>query len=209
MSSPCYINGQFLHANEGCREDIRAHERLLIHRSIHVRFPMRADSGFAKTTAAVYQSALPALETPPSIRQDEPLVEGAIVDSRRNRDENVYDKVKATDTVDPEEQLSTMGAGQDTSSPAMQRHIIDEHNHFDLGQNLAMGTGENFDWTTAMRLWYDEVKDFTWGKPTNAMVGHYTAMVWAKTYKIGCGYKLCKPGTSKQFHFMVCDYGPA
>ncbi|GAV07070.1 hypothetical protein RvY_16952 [Ramazzottius varieornatus] len=80
---------------------------------------------------------------------------------------------------------------------------------FSLGQNIAMGSGSSFNWARAMQLWYNEVNSFTFGVATSAMVGHYTAIVWAKTYKIGCGYKLCKAGTPHQFNFMVCDYGPA
>ena len=80
---------------------------------------------------------------------------------------------------------------------------------FSLGQNIAMGTGSSFDWARTMQLWYDEKSSFKYGVATSAMVGHFTAIVWAKTYIIGCGYKLCKAGTPQQFNFMVCDYGPA
>lgn len=45
-------------------------------------------------------------------------------------------------------------------------------------------------------MWYDEVKDlnpeeidyFTGNSP-NGITGHYTQMVWAKTDRLGCGYR--------------------
>ena len=53
-------------------------------------------------------------------------------------------------------------------------------------------TARNF--TGAATAWYKEVRDFpvanvvtgSWAGATG-VVGHYTAVVWAKTKKVGCG----------------------
>jgi uncharacterized protein YkwD len=79
---------------------------------------------------------------------------------------------------------------------------------YGCGQNIAMGTG-SMTWNqTISGMWYGEVKDFKFGQDTGKVVGHYTAIVWKNTNKVGCGYKLCKPGPD-QFNFFVCNYGPA
>ena len=42
----------------------------------------------------------------------------------------------------------------------------------------------------------------------NSATGHYTAIVWAKTYKIGCGYTAYSDGNWNK-KLIVCNYGPA
>jgi len=72
------------------------------------------------------------------------------------------------------------------------------------GQNIASGTGD-MNWNdTITKMWYGEVKDFTYGQQPAKVVGHYTAIVWKNTHKVGCGYAKCSFG-----HFFVCDYCPA
>ncbi|XP_012937597.1 serotriflin [Aplysia californica] len=78
---------------------------------------------------------------------------------------------------------------------------------FSVGQNLMMG-GKNF--KGGINGWYIEHKDYTYGEKTGpaefarALIGHYTQLAWARTYKIGCGAADCD-GRS----FFVCNYGPA
>ncbi|KAL4225338.1 Cysteine-rich secretory protein 2 [Mactra antiquata] len=77
---------------------------------------------------------------------------------------------------------------------------------YSLGQNLAYHTGSS-DWETGMQGWIGEKSDYDYqinGSPTNAVVGHYTQMVWATSHKIGCGYAQCNFG-----HYFVCNYGPS
>ena len=56
---------------------------------------------------------------------------------------------------------------------------------------------------------FDMKKDVPWdnkeGKPKK--VGHYTAMVWAETYKVGCGFIMHNRGEWYK-KVLVCDYGP-
>jgi len=83
---------------------------------------------------------------------------------------------------------------------------------FSLGQNIAMGTG-HMTWKKAIEMWHSEAKQFTFGEvPKNsAVVGHYTALVWASTSIVGCGYKLCPAGkmTAQASNYFVCNFGPA
>ncbi|XP_062586404.1 cysteine-rich venom protein kaouthin-2-like, partial [Saccostrea cucullata] len=77
---------------------------------------------------------------------------------------------------------------------------------FTLGQNLAYNHFGSMTWDDVVKLWYDEEPDFTYGGNSNdyMKVGHYTQLVWAESYILGCGYSNCS-GT----HFYVCNYGPA
>ncbi|GAU94950.1 hypothetical protein RvY_06646 [Ramazzottius varieornatus] len=86
-----------------------------------------------------------------------------------------------------------------------------EHDHgeqrvtqqFKCGQNLARGWPKPLSWNLTMQLWFDERKDFNFNGRPRGMVGHYTQLVWAQSYQIGCAYKDCG-----KFHFYVCDYCP-
>ncbi|XP_056004986.1 cysteine-rich venom protein latisemin-like [Ostrea edulis] len=74
---------------------------------------------------------------------------------------------------------------------------------FSVGQNLASASYD-LGWPKVVKLWYDEVKDFTLGGTNQlSLVGHYTQVVWAKSIKIGCGYAIC--GSTRSY---VCNYGP-
>ena len=96
-----------------------------------------------------------------------------------------------------------------------------------VGQNYASKShtsnlGDKFI-TKMVQDLYDEVQDFPstnikpfdmkkgvpWdykeGKPKK--VGHYTQMVWADTYKVGCGFIMHNRGEWYK-KVLVCDYGP-
>lgn len=99
--------------------------------------------------------------------------------------------------------------------------------NFDVGQNIAyqdlecFGTGEcNIhlssapDWPYVIKMFYDEVEIFD-KKYMNSIVflpgkeyGHFTQMVWAKTWRIGCGFVAFVKGNGYR-HFYVCNYGPS
>ncbi len=71
---------------------------------------------------------------------------------------------------------------------------------FDHGQpenNLGVEIGQNLYWTSdpnnliinAVQSFYDEVSDFTFSNNTCAEdkdCGHYTQVVWADSYQVGC-----------------------
>jgi len=86
---------------------------------------------------------------------------------------------------------------------------------FGVGQNLyiykqTLSAPEN-DWDKAVTDWYEEVtlfsnkhvEPFKFSSPT----GHYTALVWASTDKVGCGATSYKNG--RWFSTLyTCNYGP-
>ncbi|KAF8764637.1 CRISP/Allergen/PR-1 like protein [Argiope bruennichi] len=98
---------------------------------------------------------------------------------------------------------------------------------FRVGQNIARDTSScpskecskqekkklyKPDWKNVIRRHYDEVKDFKkdWimsydGKFTG--VGHFTQVVWSRSWRVGCGYTVYKVA-DKYNKFYVCNYGP-
>ncbi|XP_064626188.1 cysteine-rich venom protein Mr30-like [Lineus longissimus] len=79
---------------------------------------------------------------------------------------------------------------------------------FSVGQNIAIGRSN---WELSLRDWYIEVDNFVYGmgaKDVKEDIGHYTAMVWATTLKIGCGYAKCDY-KGNDLGYYVCNYGPA
>jgi len=74
------------------------------------------------------------------------------------------------------------------------------------GENLAMGQGTEAD---AVEDWYTEVTDIPYDRRSDCRgpggVGHYTALIWKSTTKLGCGFtdsmNVC---SGKRLH--VCNY---
>nr|XP_020727556.1 glioma pathogenesis-related protein 1 [Odocoileus virginianus texanus] len=87
-------------------------------------------------------------------------------------------------------------------------------NFTSLGENLWTGSLSIFSVSSAITDWYDEVKyyDFKTRK-CNKVCGHYTQVVWADSYKVGCAVHFCPQvsgfrGLLNGAHF-ICNYGPA
>ncbi|XP_057380131.1 mucin-2-like [Daphnia carinata] len=95
---------------------------------------------------------------------------------------------------------------------------------FRVGQNIYVG-GSSADnlgtssWEKAVTAWYDEVDDMTSAYVTNfpasppKVIGHYTQLVWANSYTVGCGVAYYQSTatfdvTSPYNRLYVCNYGP-
>ncbi|OQV16831.1 putative Cysteine-rich secretory protein 1 [Hypsibius exemplaris] len=81
------------------------------------------------------------------------------------------------------------------------------------GLNMARSTGR-IGWNETMHLWFKGGKTFRFGVDPKVPVGHYTAMVWAKSYLFGCGYTHCttpsRHGASwPVYDFFACTFCPA
>ncbi|NWV18706.1 GLIP1 protein, partial [Origma solitaria] len=83
-----------------------------------------------------------------------------------------------------------------------------------VGENIWTGTARIFSVHAALTAWFNEVSSYDFSTNTCSDVcGHYTQVVWAESYKVGCAVHFCNtvenfPGLSKAAHF-VCNYGPA
>lgn len=87
-------------------------------------------------------------------------------------------------------------------------------NFTSLGENIWTGSLSLFSVSSAVTAWYNESKfyDFKTRKCSN-VCGHYTQVVWADSYKVGCAVQFCLKvsgfeGLSNGAHF-ICNYGPA
>nr|ACE73567.1 cysteine-rich seceretory protein Dr-CRPK [Daboia russelii] len=77
------------------------------------------------------------------------------------------------------------------------------------GENIYMSPYP-MKWTAIIHEWHKEKKDFVYGQgasPANAVVGHYTQIVWYKSYRSGCAAAYCP--SSEYNYFYVCQYCPA
>ncbi|XP_063227592.1 venom allergen 5-like [Bacillus rossius redtenbacheri] len=86
---------------------------------------------------------------------------------------------------------------------------------FKVGQNIAST------WTTRTNLepaadfprqvlaWFDEVRDYGfYSTGFSHKTGHYSQLVWADTYLIGCGYSYYYDPAKGYTKMYVCNYGP-
>ncbi|NXC66274.1 GLIP1 protein, partial [Anhinga anhinga] len=83
-----------------------------------------------------------------------------------------------------------------------------------VGENIWTGTATIFSVDAALSSWFNEVSSYNFkNNRCTGMCGHYTQVVWAESYKVGCAVHFCNtvenfPGLTKGAHF-VCNYGPA
>ncbi|XP_027742589.1 glioma pathogenesis-related protein 1-like [Empidonax traillii] len=81
-----------------------------------------------------------------------------------------------------------------------------------VGENLWTGSLPAFTVKTAITSWYNEVRFYTYDtNKCRGVCGHYTQVVWATSYKVGCAVHFCprvaySPITNAA-HF-ICNYGP-
>ncbi|KAK7114092.1 GLIPR1-like protein 1 [Littorina saxatilis] len=79
------------------------------------------------------------------------------------------------------------------------------------GENLYAGTG-GYDPDNVVQLWYDEKKYYNFNtKACSHVCGHYTQVVWASSYAVGCGVAYCpvlKKVSFGQGWHVACNYGP-
>nr|XP_021521120.1 cysteine-rich secretory protein 3 isoform X2 [Aotus nancymaae] len=78
------------------------------------------------------------------------------------------------------------------------------------GENLYCRVAPN-SWSQVIQSWFDERDDFEFGvgpKTPDAVVGHYTQVVWYSSYLVGCGNASC-PNQKVLKYYYVCHYCPA
>ncbi|XP_071958483.1 uncharacterized protein [Antedon mediterranea] len=84
-----------------------------------------------------------------------------------------------------------------------------------IGQNLWLGSGTadvQPDGVGATQAWYNEVSMYTYeSRACTGVCGHYTQVVWADSYAVGCGITFCSETSEGQTNawLLTCNYGPA
>uniref|UniRef100_M3XKW1 GLI pathosis related 1 n=2 Tax=Latimeria chalumnae TaxID=7897 RepID=M3XKW1_LATCH len=84
-----------------------------------------------------------------------------------------------------------------------------------LGENIWVGSSfDAFNVTSAIAAWNNEVQYYNYKTRTCTKVcGHYTQVVWADSYKVGCAVHICTSGIAgfsvgSRSAIFVCNYGP-
>ncbi|KAM6436562.1 glioma pathogenesis-related protein 1-like [Liasis olivaceus] len=81
-----------------------------------------------------------------------------------------------------------------------------------VGENIWTGTLSYFNVTKALTHWYNEVQHYNYAtRNCKQICGHYTQMVWATTYKVGCAVHFCprvQGFTGPNAAHFICNYGP-
>jgi len=86
-----------------------------------------------------------------------------------------------------------------------------------VGQNLAQAGSSQYEsavnWESLVAQWYDEVFLYNTSAPVSSFqmessTGHYTQLVWANSWAVGCGFLQYFDG-KYYWDYLVCNYGPA
>nr|ACO09983.1 Glioma pathogenesis-related protein 1 precursor [Osmerus mordax] len=88
-----------------------------------------------------------------------------------------------------------------------------------VGENIWTGYPTSiFSVQSYLNLWVAEVNDYSNQSNTcmqGKICGHYTQVVWASSYKVGCAVNICPNGVArtnfptKKAAIFVCNYAPA
>ncbi|XP_067856129.1 glioma pathogenesis-related protein 1-like [Heptranchias perlo] len=83
-----------------------------------------------------------------------------------------------------------------------------------VGENIYVTTGSTLKVNSAITSWYNEVNAYAYdSRRCTGVCGHYTQLVWASSYKVGCAAHTCPSGiagfSAAGSTIFVCDYGPA
>ncbi|KAJ3665895.1 hypothetical protein Zmor_001359 [Zophobas morio] len=91
------------------------------------------------------------------------------------------------------------------------QHAKVHDSRFYVGQNLGWTGSSNkskgTDWQGVIQRWFNEHKDFSYPNRSRGVTGHYTQVVWADSYLIGCGFTWYRKGFWYE-KLYVCNYGP-
>ncbi|XP_072233669.1 GLIPR1-like protein 1 [Leuresthes tenuis] len=84
-----------------------------------------------------------------------------------------------------------------------------------VGENIWTGyPPSSFDTSNAIQSWVDEKQAYNYeGNRCRNVCGHYTQVVWASSYKVGCAVVLCPKGVThfdaREGAIFVCNYATA
>ncbi|XP_006142907.1 GLIPR1-like protein 1 [Tupaia chinensis] len=79
-----------------------------------------------------------------------------------------------------------------------------------VGENIWLGGLRIFTPNAAITAWYNETKFYDFNTLSCSKVcGHYTQVVWADSYQVGCALSMCSNLGGPSTAIFVCNYGPA
>ncbi|XP_041660843.1 cysteine-rich venom protein ENH2-like [Cheilinus undulatus] len=76
------------------------------------------------------------------------------------------------------------------------------------GENMFLSTHKT-SWYDIINAWYNEINNWSYSKGSinGGTVGHFTQIVWYRSFEVGCGMAYCPHITFK--YIYVCQYCPA
>ncbi|KAK9687687.1 Cysteine-rich secretory protein family [Popillia japonica] len=97
--------------------------------------------------------------------------------------------------------------------------VVDPRWRYKVGQNLfrkeqIFRKSQRGNWTRAVEAWFNEHRLYRYGRINTDYeeTGHYTQLVWDKSYLIGCGFASYDNDNEDSFYdvaeLYVCHYGP-
>ncbi|XP_042367146.1 GLIPR1-like protein 1 [Plectropomus leopardus] len=153
------------------------------------------------------------------------------ITDRKFIDECVREHNKARSSVSPaaaDMLYMTWDEGLAITARAWARMCVFEHNKYlddvrrvhptfsSVGENIWARSSPHFDVSGAIKSWVDEKQEYDYNRNVcTGVCGHYTQVVWASSYKVGCAVQLCTNGVkntvfaSKEGVFFVCNYATA
>ncbi|XP_062058437.1 GLIPR1-like protein 1 [Lepus europaeus] len=79
-----------------------------------------------------------------------------------------------------------------------------------IGENIWLGLFKIFSPRDAIVAWYNETEHYDYDTLACSYVcGHYTQVVWASSYKVGCAIKTCPNLGEASTSIFICNYEPA
>ncbi|XP_016054550.1 PREDICTED: GLIPR1-like protein 1 [Miniopterus natalensis] len=77
------------------------------------------------------------------------------------------------------------------------------------GENIWLGGSIKFTPVSAIGAWYNEIQFYNYSSLLCSKVcGHYTQVVWANSYKVGCAITVCPKLGRAETAIFICNYGP-
>uniref|UniRef100_K4IDE1 CRiSP-Abr-3 n=1 Tax=Abronia graminea TaxID=278977 RepID=K4IDE1_ABRGR len=161
--------------------------------------------------AMLHQSSSEASPDLPGVMTSNANQQKVIVDTHNNLRRTV--QPTASNMLKMEWDFATAQNAQRSADTCTLEHTPQKDrtiNGVACGENLFSSSAIH-QWPSVIQEWFNERNDFNFGKgPTKpgVMIGHYTQVVWYRSYILGCAVAHC-PRQKTYKYFYVCQYCPA